>query len=118
MPSFLTLLGAKGTNLHIVYPWVHQYYNHMASTDQIRPAQFPDANPSDVPPEAQFSMAAGNFVEVYGSQLEQWDCVSTCFFLDTAPNVVVYIETIAHILRPGGPVDQPGSAALPLRRPP
>ncbi|XP_037279774.2 carnosine N-methyltransferase [Rhipicephalus microplus] len=100
--SNFILNGCKGTNLHIVYPWVHQYYNHMSSTDQIRPAQFPDANPSDVPPEAQFSMAAGNFVEVYGSQLEQWDCVSTCFFLDTAPNVVLYIETIAHILRPGG----------------
>ncbi|XP_077562060.1 carnosine N-methyltransferase [Haemaphysalis longicornis] len=100
--SNFILNRCKGTDLYSVYPWVHQYYNHMSSADQIQVASFPDANPSEVPPEAQFSMAAGNFVEVYSSQPEQWDCVATCFFLDTAPNVVLYIETIAKCLRPGG----------------
>ena len=33
---------------------------------------------------------------------EAWDAVATCFFLDTAHNVVDYVERIAHILRPGG----------------
>lgn len=40
----------------------------MFSADQVRTALFPDANPTDVPSDGQFSMAAGNFVEVYGSQ--------------------------------------------------
>lgn len=31
-----------------------------------------------------------------------WDCVSTCFFIDTAHNVLDYIETIWNILKPGG----------------
>lgn len=51
-----------------MYPWVHQYYNHMTSADQVRAACFPDADPTEVPSDAQFSMAAGNFVEVYSSQ--------------------------------------------------
>lgn len=32
----------------------------------------------------------------------QWDAIVTCFFIDTAPNVFEYIETIYRLLRPGG----------------
>ena len=45
-----------------------------------RPASFP-----------KFSMATGDFVEIYGHDPEsqgQWDCVVTCFFIDTAPVVI------------------------------
>ena len=52
-------------NVHTLYPWIHQYCNNMSSADQIRPAQFPDVNPADMPPDANFSMAAGDFLEVY-----------------------------------------------------
>lgn len=31
-----------------------------------------------------------------------WDCVATCFFIDTAHNVIEYVETIWKILKPGG----------------
>jgi hypothetical protein len=31
-----------------------------------------------------------------------WDAVVTCFFIDTAHNIVEYIEIIARILKPGG----------------
>lgn len=34
--------------------------------------------------------------------LDCWDCVVTCFFIDTAHNVISYIENIAKILKPGG----------------
>jgi hypothetical protein len=33
---------------------------------------------------------------------ECWDSVVTCFFLDTAPNVVEYIMTIFRLLKSGG----------------
>lgn len=39
----------------------------------------------------KFSMATGDFVEVYGkdpASAGQWDCVVTCFFIDTAPVVI------------------------------
>lgn len=31
-----------------------------------------------------------------------WDAVVTCFFLDTAHNIVEYIEIISRILKEGG----------------
>lgn len=33
---------------------------------------------------------------------DTWDCVATCFFIDTAHNVIDYIDTIWKILKPGG----------------
>ena len=35
-------------------------------------------------------------------QVGQWDAVATCFFIDTAHNVVEYLEIISRCLRPGG----------------
>ena len=65
-------------------------------------------------------MCAGEFVNVYEEQYGAWDvtrlslqalrfkmilvpvqAVLTCFFLDTAKNVFLYIRTIADIIRPG-----------------
>jgi hypothetical protein len=31
-----------------------------------------------------------------------WDAVVTCFFIDTAHNIVEYIEIISQILKDGG----------------
>ena len=49
-------------------------------------------------------IAAGEFVNSYGTEKEkgQWDCVMTCFFLDTAVNVLDYLDVIKNILKPGG----------------
>lgn len=52
-------------------------------------------------PDSKFSMTAGDFLEVYVNA-DEWHCVATCFFIDCAPNVVDFIETIYHILKPGG----------------
>ncbi len=52
--------------------------------------------------EYDMSMVAGEFLEVYSKQKEQWDCVVTCFFLDTAHNLMEYIECIHKILKKGG----------------
>lgn len=52
----------------------------------------------------KFSMGIGNFVEIYGdtSECGRWDGCATCFFLDTAPVVMEYVETIHRALRSGG----------------
>jgi len=52
-------------NMYTLYPWVHQYCNNMSNADQIRPIEFPDVSPTDMPPNSNFSMAAGDFLEVY-----------------------------------------------------
>ncbi|XP_041988083.1 carnosine N-methyltransferase [Aricia agestis] len=85
-------------NQYTVYPWVHQYVNHLKGEDQARAATFPDVPPSAK--ETHFSMAAGDFLKVYIEENE-WDCVASCFFIDCAPNVIEFIERIYAILRPG-----------------
>ena len=47
-------------------------------------------------------MNAGDFLEVYEKDKDEWDCVATVFFLDTAPNILTYLESIHRVLRPGG----------------
>ncbi|OEH76929.1 hypothetical protein cyc_00304 [Cyclospora cayetanensis] len=79
-------------------------------SDHLDVVWVPDVAPSEhVAPSADFSMCAGEFVEVYGSPSNSvpasarvFDGVLTSFFLDTARNVLVYIKTIAKIVRPGG----------------
>ena len=41
-------------------------------------------------------------VEVYSQQKDSWDAVLTCFFIDTAKNVLDYISAISTCLKPGG----------------
>ncbi|PRD20090.1 UNVERIFIED_CONTAM: Carnmt1 [Trichonephila clavipes] len=90
-----------GRDLYRIYPWVHQYYNNLKSYDQIQMVRFPDVNPCDIPAKLDFSMAAGSYIEIYNN-LDVWDCICTCFFLDTAHNVIDYIDTTWNILKPGG----------------
>jgi carnosine N-methyltransferase len=99
--SNFMLNKCRGTNVHHVFPWVHQYVNNLRPEHQTQRVSFPDINPTDLPPSAQFSMAAGDFLEVY-TEKDEWDCVSTCFFIDCANNIVAFIETIYNILKPGG----------------
>lgn len=46
-------------------------------------------------------MVAGDFVEVYSrpDAVGTFDSVVTCFFLDTAHNIIEYMEVIWHVLK-------------------
>lgn len=46
-------------------------------------------------------MAAGDFVEVFNGEeyMHRFDAVVTCFFIDTAHNVIEYMETIWRVLK-------------------
>ena len=45
----------------------------------------------------------GDFTKIYGhiDQENQFDCVVTCFFIDTASDILEYLAVIAHVLREG-----------------
>lgn len=74
----------------------------MKFNDQIRQISFPDVSPFRFGNELdQFSMTAGDFLEIYNEKNE-WNSVVTCYFIDTAHNIVDYIEKIWKILKPGG----------------
>ncbi|KAL0671016.1 hypothetical protein Bca4012_033720 [Brassica carinata] len=87
-----------------IYPWIHSNCNSLSDNDQLRPVSIPDIHPASAGITEGFSMCGGDFVEVYNEscQAGMWDAVVTCFFIDTAHNIIEYIETISKILKDGG----------------
>lgn len=69
--------------------------------------QIPDLVCGSVPlaPKAGegFRMMAGDFLDVMGPHTaDTYDAVVTCFFIDTAHNVLDYLRRISLVLKPGG----------------
>ncbi|KNB44621.1 hypothetical protein JH06_1525 [Blastocystis sp. subtype 4] len=86
-----------------IYPWTDNPNNVFATGDNNRCILIPDVVPRVCVHEgADFSMCAGEFLESYSDQENAWDCVLTCFFIDTAPVIIEYITVIHKILKPGG----------------
>ena len=91
-----------------VHPWLGGANNSMSRNDEFEMIKFPDISPTRSVESAlgdvQMSVAAGEFLMCYDtpSGHSTWDAVATCFFIDTAPNVIEYIEAIHRILVPGG----------------
>ena len=59
---------APGKYHTTIYPYIHQTCNNRKSEDQLRSVVIPDVDPTDVPPTLNFSMAAGDFLEVYAEE--------------------------------------------------
>uniref|UniRef100_A0A383VDL8 carnosine N-methyltransferase n=1 Tax=Tetradesmus obliquus TaxID=3088 RepID=A0A383VDL8_TETOB len=87
-----------------VHPWVHMTCNNVTNEDQLRAVGVPDVVPSSLVPPGMLSMCAGDFVEVYSrpDMAGSFDAVVTCFFIDTAHNILEYLEVIHKVLRAGG----------------
>lgn len=102
--SHFILNKCKQVDAFTIYPHVHQMNNVLCSSHQLKPVSFPDEDPSDIPPEVPFSMTAGNFVEIYSAPeyANNFHCIVTCFFMDTAHNILQYIETIHKALHANG----------------
>lgn len=101
--SHMILNRCREAECHTIYPFISSTTNRRAKSDHLRAVKVPDLCPSAaLPVHAQLSMAAGEFIEVYKDQIGTWDGVATCFFLDTAKNVLLYIRTIAQMIRCGG----------------
>ncbi|GBE83482.1 Carnosine N-methyltransferase [Sparassis crispa] len=109
LPSFFILNRTDAIESHTVYPYVHSFSNLPNNAAMLRPISIPDVLPSALPEGSDFSLVAGDFEEIYGAedspeepQSGQWDAVLTCFFIDTAKNIVNYLRIIHRILAPGG----------------
>jgi len=97
---------------HKLFPWIHSFSNHSSRTAQLHSVQVPDVHPSTVlaaksaqgHEPGEMSMSASDFLALYGGEdhRETFDIVATVFFLDTAPNVIRYLEVIQSCLRKGG----------------
>jgi len=115
LASDFILNGASATpeNPLKISPFLLESRNVHAPTDPCRVFQIPDVdsfsmvgpdNGDDESTVPDFSMAAGEFVSIYSAPKErgQWNAVVACFFLDTAPCIVEYLQVIHQMLKPGG----------------
>ena len=97
----MSQLILNGNKAFDIYPYLFPFSNLRQASDQLECIRIPDEMPS-LPETAQFNMLAGDFMDIYKDQRELWDCVVTCFFLDTATNVLDYIQQIYRLLKPNG----------------
>ncbi|KAI1284673.1 N2227-like protein-domain-containing protein [Xylaria sp. FL0933] len=97
---------------HTIYPWIHSFSNHRSRENQFAAYSIPDVHPQQALTEATaagvrigtMQMCAADFLCLYGDDAHEgtYDAVATVFFLDTAPNLIRYLEVIRRCLRPGG----------------
>lgn len=114
------------------FPYVNKLTHLSLRSQQLRPVAIPDVCPYSVFFEEKkanaylsdlMSMVAGSFVDLYGppeiaasedftddpaavefrtQNSKFFDVISTCFFLDTAHNIIDYLRTIRHALKDDG----------------
>ncbi|KZV96043.1 N2227-domain-containing protein [Exidia glandulosa HHB12029] len=106
--SHFILNRTRKIHQHTIYPFIHSFSNLRRREDLLKAVTIPDVLPSDILGR-DFSLVAGDFEEVYGDESAEsepqhgpWDAILTCFFLDTAKNIVNYLRIIHRILKPGG----------------
>ncbi|KAJ9142725.1 hypothetical protein NKR23_g7002 [Pleurostoma richardsiae] len=93
---------------HTIYPWIHTFSNHQTRANHLRSYKIPDIHPatslSTASRVGSMSMCAADFLCLYADEdhRDMYDAAATVFFLDTAPNLFRYLETIFHCLKPGG----------------
>ncbi|KAK4227070.1 N2227-like protein-domain-containing protein [Podospora fimiseda] len=95
-----------------IFPWVHTFSNHLTRENQLRSYLVPDVHCATETARVQqetgelgeMSMTAADFLCEYNKpdNKDRFDVVATVFFLDTAPNLMRYLEAIMHCLKPGG----------------
>jgi carnosine N-methyltransferase len=117
LASNYLLNGTRKAGRHMLYPWALIFSNHLTRANQLQSVSVPDINPmayleeggeenvqSEIHYSERLSMASGDFCALYrqAEYENHFGAVVTHFFIDTAPNVINYIETVRQCLRPGG----------------
>ncbi|KAJ5099904.1 hypothetical protein N7532_006905 [Penicillium argentinense] len=124
MASSWVLNHTEGPGKHTLHPFALQFSNLRSRQQQLRSVAIPDNYPAtaikqvldEVSRDAalhgsdskvlmgSMTMTAADFVVCYrkSEYRELFGAVATVFFIDTAPNLIRYIETIWHCLEPNG----------------
>lgn len=112
---------------HTIFPYIHTLSHLARRLFQVRPLLVPDESPLALFGSSEAGdrmlMAAGSFIDLYGPpglgfseqyssdesaaefrtlNAASFDVVATCFFLDTASNVIDYLKTIHYCLKDNG----------------
>jgi carnosine N-methyltransferase len=111
-----------------LYPFVHEFSNHLTRADQFHKVLVPDVHPGvdlekawqaqlvssqsqggspslePIHPFKRLSYSSADFCIAYSeeSSAATFDAVATVFFIDTAPNLIRYINSVHNCLKEGG----------------
>ncbi|KAJ8116140.1 hypothetical protein OPT61_g2372 [Boeremia exigua] len=111
--SSLVLNHTQKSEQFRIAPFALSCSNHLSRADQFQTFAIPDIHPGTalaaeqcpkVPAHERMSMSTGDFCVLYSSSAYEgaFDVVATVFFIDTAPNVIRYIEAVRNCLKSGG----------------
>lgn len=97
---------------YALYPFATTFTNLRSRSQQLKEVQIPDVHPETALAEkmrngdvvGEMNMHAGDFATTYTSteQKSAFDAVVSVFFIDTAPNLIKYIEAVSNCLADGG----------------
>ena len=93
---------------HRLYPFALDFSNVLDRKHQLQSVMVPDAHASLWLRFEQYanrmSMTAADFLLLYSDEHRRgtFDIVTTVFFVDTAPNIIKYAETVWNCLKDGG----------------
>ena len=92
-------------NEFILQPFIHSFSNILDEETPFKKILIPDENLGEELSKTdtgEMSMVAGEFCRVYKEKINFFDAIVTCYFIDTANNIIEYIETIHNIVKLGG----------------
>lgn len=90
-----TITPANSSTFH---PFADSFSHHIRPSQQTRGLSFPD---TPIDPSA-IVLTEGDFTSVFNTDTDTYDVVLTYFFIDTARNLMSYLDTIKRVLKPGG----------------
>lgn len=80
------------------YPFIDSWSHHATTADMHREVTFPDRDIE----ASSVLLVEGDFTTEFQNYKNHFDFVVTHFFIDTARNLMNYLETIRDSLKPGG----------------
>ncbi|CAI6333622.1 unnamed protein product [Periconia digitata] len=93
---FLEAQPAAGQ--HVVYPFIDSWSHHAVTADLQRPVTFPHKHIDTT----SVLLVEGDFTTAFQDSKGSYDFIVTHFFIDTARNLLNYLETIHATLNDGG----------------
>lgn len=82
----------------VIHPFIDSWSHHRTTADMLRAVSFPEVSLNS----SAVVLVEGDFTTVFHDNTSAFDIVITHFFIDTARNLVSYLDTIFRILKPGG----------------
>ena len=114
LTSSFILNHTTSAQRYALHPWSLSFSNILSRKDQLQKVMIPDVHPGEALNAAsegcavhafdRMSMTAADFCIVYkdSEYKDRFNAVTTVFFIDTAPNLITYVETIRNCLKSNG----------------